>query len=259
MTGESILRGTAATGGPDPRRGRIAFRAPVFFGEAVTVETRATRIGRTSLGARAPADRGPGGGPPASWHDPERPRPLRLRDGAPVPVAARISSPGSRRSRAAAPRLSRRRLAGRSASSRRKIVTAFCPPNPKPWTATVSTFAFARGRAARSRGRTPDRACGGSPSAGSPGRGSRRSPASARRDPGRADEVADHRLRRADRDLVRVLPVGRLDRPRLGHVVERRGRAVGDDVVDLVGRDARCCGGRSSSPGSGRGRSAPGR
>ena len=53
--------------------------------------------------------------------------------------------------------------------------------------------------------------------------------------------MADHRLRRADRDPVGLVPEGRLDRPRLGHVVERRRRAVGDDVVDLVGRDARRC------------------
>ena len=30
----------------------------------------------------------------------------------------------------------------RQPSTRRRIVTAFWPPNPKPWTATVSTFAL---------------------------------------------------------------------------------------------------------------------
>ncbi|HEX2754109.1 MAG TPA: beta-ketoacyl synthase N-terminal-like domain-containing protein, partial [Candidatus Limnocylindrales bacterium] len=54
---------------------------------------------------------------------------------------------------------------------------------------------------------------------------------------GRADEVTDHRLRRADRDLPGMSPVGRLDRPCLGHVVEGCRRSVGDDVVDLVGGD----------------------
>ena len=46
---------------------------------------------------------------------------------------------------------------------------------------------------------------------------------------------------------------------RLGHVVERRGGAVGDDVVDLVGRDAGRDAAPSSSPSRRRGRSVPGR
>ena len=53
--------------------------------------------------------------------------------------------------------------------------------------------------------------------------------------------MADHRLRRADRDLVGVGTVGRLDRLRLGRVVELGRGAVGHDVVDLVGGDAECC------------------
>ncbi len=52
---------TAATGEPLERDGgraeglilaeaEVAFRSPVFFGETVVIETRAARMGRTSLG-----------------------------------------------------------------------------------------------------------------------------------------------------------------------------------------------------------------
>ncbi len=50
--------------------------------------------------------------------------------------------------------------------------------------------------------------------------------------------MADHRLRRADRDLVGVRPESGLDRARLRRVVQRCGRAVGGDVIDLIGRNA---------------------
>ena len=80
-----------------------------------------------------------------------------------------------------------------------------------------------------------------------------------RRDPGGADEVPDHRLRRADRDLVGVGAVGRLDRPRLGHVVERRRRSRGRRCSRSRRARRPSCGGRWSWPGPGRGPSAPGR
>ena len=52
---------------------------------------------------------------------------------------------------------------------------------------------------------------------------------------GRTQQVAHHRLGRRDRQLVGVVAEGGLDGPRLGDVVERRARAVGDHEVDLVG------------------------
>ena len=55
----------------------------------------------------------------------------------------------------------------------------------------------------------------------------------------RTDEVTDHRLRRADRNAAGLVTEGGLDRPCLGHVVERRRRPVRDDPVDLVRRDGR--------------------
>jgi acyl-CoA thioester hydrolase len=50
VTGESIIREGDRAEGLILAELETAFRAPVFFGEVVTVETRATRIGRTSLG-----------------------------------------------------------------------------------------------------------------------------------------------------------------------------------------------------------------
>src|SRR5690606_40193406 len=46
-------------------------------------------------------------------------------------------------------------------------------------------------------------------------------------------------LRRADRELLRVLTERRLDRESLRDVAERRRRAVSVDVADLVRRDLR--------------------
>ena len=73
---------------------------------------------------------------------------------------------------------------------------------------------------------------------------------------GRAEQVADHRLRRADRHLVGVVAEGGLDRARLGHVVERRRRAVGDDLVDLVGATPACRSARVIARGGAAARSA---
>ena len=49
VTGESIIREADRTAGLILAEADIAFRAPVFFGETVQVETRATRVGRTSV------------------------------------------------------------------------------------------------------------------------------------------------------------------------------------------------------------------
>jgi len=49
VTGEPIIREADRTAGLILAEADIAFRAPVFFGETVEVETRATRIGRTSI------------------------------------------------------------------------------------------------------------------------------------------------------------------------------------------------------------------
>jgi acyl-CoA thioester hydrolase len=48
-TGEPLEREPGRPEGLILAEAEIAFRAPVFFGEVVTVETRATRLGRTSL------------------------------------------------------------------------------------------------------------------------------------------------------------------------------------------------------------------
>jgi len=50
VTGESIIREGDRAEGLILAEIEVAFRSPVLFGETVTVETRATRIGRTSLG-----------------------------------------------------------------------------------------------------------------------------------------------------------------------------------------------------------------
>lgn len=49
-TGEPLEREAGRPDGLILAEAEIAFRAPVFFGDTVTVESRATRIGRTSLG-----------------------------------------------------------------------------------------------------------------------------------------------------------------------------------------------------------------
>ena len=52
---------------------------------------------------------------------------------------------------------------------------------------------------------------------------------------GGAEQMADHRLHRADRNAIGVLAQRQLERFGLGRVVERRAGAVRADVVDLVG------------------------
>lgn len=49
-TGEALEREPGRAEGLILAEAEIAFRSPVVFGEAVVVETRASRIGRTSLG-----------------------------------------------------------------------------------------------------------------------------------------------------------------------------------------------------------------
>jgi acyl-CoA thioester hydrolase len=49
-TGEPLERESGRPDGLILAEAEIAFRSPVFFGETVTIETRATRFGRTSLG-----------------------------------------------------------------------------------------------------------------------------------------------------------------------------------------------------------------
>jgi acyl-CoA thioester hydrolase len=50
ITGEPLEREAGRRDGLILAEAEIAFRSPVVFGEIVTIETRATRIGRTSLG-----------------------------------------------------------------------------------------------------------------------------------------------------------------------------------------------------------------
>ncbi|MFL5648215.1 MAG: acyl-CoA thioesterase [Chloroflexota bacterium] len=50
ITGERLEREPGRRDGLILAEAEIAFRSPVVFGESVTVETRASRIGRTSLG-----------------------------------------------------------------------------------------------------------------------------------------------------------------------------------------------------------------
>jgi acyl-CoA thioester hydrolase len=49
VTGEPILREAERAEGLILAEANVAFRAPIFFGDHVVVETRATRLGRTSL------------------------------------------------------------------------------------------------------------------------------------------------------------------------------------------------------------------
>ncbi|HUQ77483.1 MAG TPA: thioesterase family protein [Patescibacteria group bacterium] len=62
VTGEAIQREPGRAEGLILAEAEVAFRAPVFHGETVVVETRATRIGRTSIASehRLTASR-PGG------------------------------------------------------------------------------------------------------------------------------------------------------------------------------------------------------
>ncbi|MBA2719345.1 MAG: acyl-CoA thioesterase [Chloroflexi bacterium] len=52
VTGEAIQREPGRAEGLILAEADVAFRAPVFHGETVTVETRPTRIGRTSIASR---------------------------------------------------------------------------------------------------------------------------------------------------------------------------------------------------------------
>ena len=123
---------------------RVTFRSPAFFGEVLTVESRLGRIGRTSFtlehritasaSARGEARLVATAEAVQVLYDyaTSRPRPVPRRGRRPPrglrgPPAPRLSSGAS--------------ASGGYASKRRKIATAFWPPNPKPLTATVSTFA----------------------------------------------------------------------------------------------------------------------
>ena len=135
VTGEPIAPGHEGAESLILAEARITYRAPVFHGECVTVETRATRIGRTSftlehrLTARQP------GGARGSWR--RATRCMVRYDYASERPATRCgaSSPPSKRSRDGAP-------TEPSVAGRRRIATAFWPPKPKPSTATVSTRAL---------------------------------------------------------------------------------------------------------------------
>jgi acyl-CoA thioester hydrolase len=63
VTGETILREGDRDQGLILAEAEVAFRSPVLFGEVVVVETRATRIGRTSVAVEHRLTAGPPGGP----------------------------------------------------------------------------------------------------------------------------------------------------------------------------------------------------
>ncbi len=131
VTGETFAPGSEGEESLILAEARITYRAQAFYGETVTVQTRATRIGRTSftlehrLSAALPG---------------EVPRLVAVSEsvlvrydyatGAPTPLSADLVA-------------AHRGVRGPPAQvTARKIVTAFWPPNPKPLTATVSTFAL---------------------------------------------------------------------------------------------------------------------
>ena len=62
-TGEPLEREAGRAEGLILAEAEIAFRSPVFFGETLVVETRATRIGRTSLALEHRLTASPPGGP----------------------------------------------------------------------------------------------------------------------------------------------------------------------------------------------------
>jgi acyl-CoA thioester hydrolase len=62
-SGEPLERVAGRSDGLILAEAEIAFRSPVFFGETVVVETRAGRIGRTSLGVEHRLTASPSGGP----------------------------------------------------------------------------------------------------------------------------------------------------------------------------------------------------
>src|SRR3954447_8524322 len=62
-TGEPLEREAGRADGLILAEAEIAFRSPVFFGDRVTTESRATRIGRTSLGLEHRLTAAPVAGP----------------------------------------------------------------------------------------------------------------------------------------------------------------------------------------------------
>ncbi len=147
VTGEPIGHGVEHPESLILAEARITYRAQVFHGEVVTVETRASRIGRSSFTLQhrllaAPPDENAAAGRGQRIG----PRPLRLRERGARTVVRRRTSPRSRRGRAGASATAtivgpadRRTARPRVQSmTRRKIATAFWPPNPNPLTATVS-------------------------------------------------------------------------------------------------------------------------
>jgi acyl-CoA thioester hydrolase len=63
VTGEPIIREADRSAGLILAETDIAFRSPVFFGETVQIETRATRLGRTSVDVEHRLTAGTPGGP----------------------------------------------------------------------------------------------------------------------------------------------------------------------------------------------------
>lgn len=63
LTGEPIEREPGRAEGLILAEAEVAFRSPVFYGEAVLVESRATRIGRTSLALEHRLSAARAGGP----------------------------------------------------------------------------------------------------------------------------------------------------------------------------------------------------
>ena len=250
VTGDPMMLGTDRAESLILAEARITYRAPVFHDDRLTVQTpgdpdRAHVSSRSNIGSTACAARR---GAPAGRGQRIGAGPLRLRDRARRrPISAEhVAAIEAFEGRSLRATLTARE---RQASTRRKIATAFWPPKPKPLTATVSTLAL---RAVERHVVEVALRVG-------------RVEVGGRRD----DAVADRAERRPARwrcrprrrggrsstsgeligDLVGVVAEGRLDRARLGHVVERRRRAVGDDVVDLVGRDPGVPQGRGHRPG----------
>ncbi len=132
VTGEPVAAGHEGAESLILAEARITYRAPVFHGEVVTVETRATTVGRSQLHPGAPADGGRRGRGRAAG------RGQRFGDG-PLRLCDRAAEPPERRDRGR-----HRDVRGSSPQAsvtRRKTHTAFWPPNPKPLMATVSTEA----------------------------------------------------------------------------------------------------------------------
>ena len=142
VTGEPVAAGHEGAESLILAEARITYRAPVFHTEQVTVETRTTRIGSIQLHPGASPDgvparrRASAGRRQRVGH-----RPLRLRDRAADPDLARVRRRDRDVRGPRPPRLTRVRRRDPQSTTRRRMVTAFCPPNPKPSMATVSTFA----------------------------------------------------------------------------------------------------------------------